>query len=192
MPELGDITLASRLGLESPRHYMVWVECSECHKQYWTRLDHQKKAKNKSVCRHCSSKVTGRWRRRELSHNWKGGKKKTGDGYIEVLLDPADFFYPMGKANGYVREHRLVIAKHLKRCLLSWEVVHHKNGIKDDNRLENLQLVKAQGKHNTQLKLQLNKQAKLIEQLQRKITELDIEITILKGEANAFIKNKTG
>lgn len=94
------------------------------------------------------SQVTKNLASKGLKHfNWRGGKTHHLD-YVLIALNPKDFFYPMTrKGSNYVREHRLVMAKHLGRNLQRWEIVHHKNGIRDDNRLENLELVSSNGQH---------------------------------------------
>ena len=66
---------------------------------------------------------------------WRGGRYIHGDGY--VLVWSPDHPYKNGR--GYVPEHRLAMEAHLGRTLLPTEVVHHINGIKDDNRIENLE-----------------------------------------------------
>lgn len=48
--------------------------------------------------------------------------------------------HPMAQRNGHVLEHRLVMSQALGRDLDRTESVHHKNGVRDDNRLENLEL----------------------------------------------------
>lgn len=81
------------------------------------------------------------------SHHWKGGRWITAQGYAVVWADPEHPFYDsmsfqIGQTNGsrYFREHRIVMADHLGRPLMDHETVHHKNGIRDDNRINNLQL----------------------------------------------------
>jgi len=71
------------------------------------------------------------------SFHWKGGKIKDKFGYIQIWMPE----HPNAKIAGYIHEHRLVMSKHLGRPLESYEFVHHKNGIKDDNRLSNLELL---------------------------------------------------
>ena len=60
--------------------------------------------------------------------------------YIAVMVRLDDPFASMRNTAGYVMEHRLVMARHLSRPLDSDETVHHINGDRSDNRLENLEL----------------------------------------------------
>jgi len=71
------------------------------------------------------------------NHQWKGGRTYSGAGYVYIKRPS----HPGATKTGYVMEHRLVMEEHLGRYLERWETVHHRNGIKDDNRAENLELV---------------------------------------------------
>lgn len=71
-------------------------------------------------------------KKREQSSLWRGGRYVSGrDGYIMVYIGNYK----------YIPEHRFVMQQHLGRELTADEEVHHINGIKDDNRLQNLKLV---------------------------------------------------
>ncbi|HLA18837.1 MAG TPA: HNH endonuclease [Dehalococcoidia bacterium] len=74
----------------------------------------------------------------ENSHRWKDGRQITPTGYVRVWapLHPSRH----GKKTPYVFEHRLVIEKTIGRFLRHDEFVHHKNGVRHDNRPENLEL----------------------------------------------------
>ena len=81
---------------------------------------------------------------KENKYNWKGGRIKDRKGYINIRV----YNHPFAHSRGYIMEHRLVMEKKLGRYLTKEEDVHHINGIKDDNRIENLELIE-HGYHTT-------------------------------------------
>ena len=70
-------------------------------------------------------------------YRWKKGETKC-NGYVYVYSPDHPFRNQMGM--GYVKRARLVMENTLGRFLDRSEVVHHKNGIRDDDRIENLEL----------------------------------------------------
>ncbi len=136
----GEIKSAKELGYQDSHKY-IYLPCVDCGKYRWVKLTGEKPRSPR--CKSCAVKLhpNNPWKLRGEGHaSWKGGRRLNSQGYVLVWIPPDDFFYPMADKNGHVLEHRLVMAKHLGRCLWEWEVVHHKNGLIEDNRLENLTL----------------------------------------------------
>ncbi len=103
------------------------------------------------LCAECGGEITSRWataktrfcskacanRNTARNRATTTGRIRTAKGYI-MLRMPG---HPMADREGYVMEHRLVMAKKIGRVLTAQDVVHHDNGVKDDNRPENLILL---------------------------------------------------
>lgn len=111
----------------------------------------------------CSVKCYGQWasenRTRDKVGTWKGGKKLNGYGYMQILV---------GK-NRYIFEHRLVWEK-ANGKIPNGFIIHHLNGIKIDNRLENLICI-LRKEHSAR---------KIIEPYQEKVRQLELEIYQIK------------
>lgn len=99
---------------------------------------------------------------RETSSNWKGGRIVGTYGYI-YLYRPG---HPHASSNNYVAEHRLVMEEKIGRYLEPNEAVHHIDGDKSNNSIENLALVTRRAHmmlHKQQLRDMLAMQVKIRE-----------------------------
>ena len=183
MLEIGDIRRGNTIGRKSGNDF-IWHACNECGKERWTELKNGLPRNKK--CQSCAQMKN--------SHAWKSGRWKDKDGYIMVWLSPSDFFFPMvhkrGGNIGYVLEHRLVMAQNLGRCLNSWEIVHHKDGIRNHNGYDNLELSTAgshilehsKGYRDGYAKGLTDGKDKQSQELKRMIEELRQEIRLLRWE----------
>jgi len=187
LAELGEIKSARELGRSSTyrnTYKYIWLACVDCGKERWVTIVGGKPESDRcSSCAHKGKYPTEATRlklsqatRGENHYNWRGGRNKTKFGYIDVKLYPDNFFYSMADPHGYAKEHRLVMAKSLGRCLHDWEIVHHINGIKDDNGIENLQLVQEM-QHNQITKVEFK-----IKRLEDRIIQLEAENVLLKSQ----------
>lgn len=76
-------------------------------------------------------------------HRWNDGRMVSSHGYVKVRVG-AD--HPLADPNGYAYEHHLVWVAAGRAVPVSGSVIHHLNGNKLDNRLENLRVL-TRGEH---------------------------------------------
>ena len=88
------------------------------------RFDNAREMKMKKFCSRACSNQNG-----PTSRRWKGGRTRTKGGYISLRIDGISIY-----------EHRYLYENHHKVKLKTTDQIHHINGIRDDNRIENLEL----------------------------------------------------
>ena len=115
--------------------------CLSCKKTFLARFGDKKIGAGKYCSRSC--KGMGWDTEGKNNPRWNNGVTHAEQGYVLIRCKN----HPNADKHGYVREHRLIMEKQLGRYLLSTEDVHHINGNKQDNRVENLELVQNRSEH---------------------------------------------
>jgi hypothetical protein len=150
----------------------VLAKCDSCgciKQLIYANYSRSQKINNRTgltYCRSCSSKINGIKRQGKPAHNkgkklppskkgknhpsWKGGRYISNDGYVMIHVGNSS---EIGWQS-YKKEHTLVVENFLKRKLFDFEVVHHVDGNKVNNKIDNLFVTDGQGHRNAHISLQ--------------------------------------
>jgi len=112
----------------------VWLEklriakhthiCDNCGKEFVRKVQSK-------LFTFCSQDCSRAYMTMENSPFFKNGRRIDSNGYVIILVGPKKIEY----------EHRVVMENHINRKLEGNEIVHHKNGNRTDNRIENLAIM---------------------------------------------------
>lgn len=121
-------------------------QCDECGRVFVPSSRHRRcpacRARDRCACgrpKQAKSATCGQCRAKsgQANGHWRGGRTRHKAGYVMVRVPG----HPRARQNSpYVFEHILVAEELLGRYLVDGESVHHRNGVRDDNRPENLEL----------------------------------------------------
>lgn len=153
MPKLNELKLGHEIGKKPPFQRFIWAACKKCGSSRWVVWVKKINSPKVLICASC-----GKGKRKGLFG--KGHTDK--DGYQLISLPWEHPYISMVNKRGWILDPRLVMAQHLGRNLLPHELVHHLNGIRDDNRIENLALM-SRGAH-THLEVPYKKRVRELEQ----------------------------
>jgi hypothetical protein len=119
---------------DSDSHILCW-KCRGLHKKDKCPECGNPKQETSILCSRCNAESLHGFG--DMNKAWKGGRVSHHGGYVMIR----NRNHPRAQNNnGYVFEHILVMEDSIGRYLDYNETVHHVNGIKDDNRPENLEL----------------------------------------------------
>jgi len=126
---IGDIATGSELG-NTKMAKKVWQECPDCKYQRWIDKRYYDQPNHTGRCNKCS--IEG-----SLNPKWTGGEYITSSGYKKILKKG----HPLSDRDGHIFEHRYVVCEKYGTGALIDRVVHHIDGDKLNNNIENLEIM---------------------------------------------------